>query len=466
MAKTHHTQDTHRNQPISATPTVDPALDALLRERLAPDGVGVSVAVVQGGRVRHRAGYGLAVREWGITPVPDTVFALGSLTKPFTALAVLRLVAAGHVRLNDPVKRHLPDYDDHGGTITLRHLLMHTSGIPNYVTQPDYWRHASRLDHTPPEVRALFEPRPLDFAPDTRYSYSNSGYFLLALVIEAVTGKPYEDFVRDEVLRQFGMTSATFFDDARIIPRRAFGYRAENDRDGDPSTQPDPGAAFCQASYLSATLLRGNGGLAASLDDLVAFDAALRAGRLLPPDLWAEMTTPTRLADGAERGYGLGWGLSTFRGRRVIHHAGGIPGYSSFYGHFPDDDLSLIVLANLTGFDCADLARALASALASATLELPAQIRAPVTLPEDEMGRMLGHYRNVIGEEVTIERLGDRLVCGDGATSRDVLPVAEGLLQAVDDPDITVRFEGQTDGIYTRAQVTVPFYWHVVERVS
>lgn len=447
----------------TATLAIDPVLEWLLRERLPGDGVGVSVAVVQGGRVRQRAGYGLAVREWSIAPDPATVFALGSITKPFTALALLRLVAAGCGNLDDSLTTYLPDYRDPSGEITLRHVLTHTSGIPNYVTQPGYWPHVSRLDHSPAQVRALFENRPLDFAPGTRYSYSNAGYFLLALVIEAVTGRRYEEYVCDEVLRPLGMANATFFDDAHLIPRRALGYQPpawDGREDAEEHTPDDTHAGFRQARYVSATLLRGNGGLAASLDDLLAFDEALRSGHLLPPDLWAEMVRPARLADGSERGYGLGWGLSTVRGKRVIHHAGGIPGYSSFYGHFPDDDLSLSILANRTGFDCADLARA----LAVAALNLASPTRVTVALSEEVTARMLGRYHNVIGEEVILEREGERLVWLSEDRKREVVPIGVGLLQAVDDPDVTLRFEGDAADGYLRVCATVPFYWFIGER--
>lgn len=444
------------------TPVLDPELDAILRERLPADGVGASVAVVQGGLVRHRASYGLAVREWGIPPDAATVFGLGSLTKPFTALAVLRLVAAGKVRLDERLTMYLPDYHDPSETITIRNLLTHTSGIPNYVTQPDFWQAVSRREHTPSELRARFEGLPLDFAPGTRYRYSNSSYFLLALVIEAVSGKRYEEFVRDEILHPLGMNTATFFDGEHLIPHRAFGYRTANDHSGDPTTRPDVDAGFCQADYLSPTLLRGNGGMAASLDDLLAFDAALRGGRLLPAELWDEMVRPVRLNNGSERCYGLGWGLSTFRGRRAIHHAGGIPGYSSIYSYFPDDDLSLVMLANLSGFDCQDLARELA--VAALNLSTPAQT--PVVLPDEEIARMLGSYQNTPEQEARLERLDGRLLFSRDGRTNEVVPVDAGLLQAVDDPDVTMRFEGKAGDGYARVLVTVPFYWFVGERIE
>jgi CubicO group peptidase (beta-lactamase class C family) len=424
------------------------AIEELLSQRFLPDGCGLAVGVVHSGTVIHRAGYGLASREWTVPAQPDTVFALASLTKPFTALAVLRLVAEGRLDLERPVTAYLPDYPTTGNGVTIAHLLTHTAGIPNFVTaEPDFWQRTAGFDLTRDEVRALFDRKPLEFAPGTRYSYSNSGYCLLGMIIEAVTGTSYGDFVTTQILTPAGMRGARYNDGIQVIPRLAGGYR----RDG--------AGTFRLPPHVSAALLYAAGGLAASVDDLIAWDQVLRERTLLPPELHERMWSPVHLADGHEEGYGFGWGLSTYRGCRVVHHAGGIPGYSSFYGRFLEDDLAVIVLTNLGLFDAGGLAKQLADAV----LKLPETAHGPVELLETDRTRMVGHYRNAVGEELEVVPSGNSLAV-KGQITRELVPAGTGVFVAADNPDITVRFEDDGPAGYSRVKVIVPFYWFVVYR--
>ncbi len=433
----------------------DATIEAMLLDQFPPDGPGVAVAVVHSGQVIHRAGYGLASREWGIPVAPDTVFGLASLTKPFTAMAVLRLVAEGRLDLAQPVTAYLPDYPATGDAVTIAHLLSHTSGIPNFITQlDDFWDRHAPVDHSRAELLALFADRPLEFAPGSRYSYSNSGYCLLGMIIEAVTGSTYAAFVENTLLAPLGMDGAHYFDRTCVIPHLAGRYLR-----GDDGTYQLP-------PYVSPTLLSSAGGLAASVDDLIAWDAALRARTLLPPDLHEQMWSPVRLTDGRTEGYGFGWGLSHYRGRRVVHHAGGIPGYSSFYGRFVDDGLALIVLTNLGLYDAAGLAKQLANLV----LELPAPAGESVALPQAELQRVVGRYRNVVGEAIEIVRTDDATgmrggpLAMHGELSHDLVPVGDALFRAADDPDVTARFEDLGLNGYERVTVVVPFYWFAVYR--
>ncbi|HEX2350965.1 MAG TPA: serine hydrolase domain-containing protein, partial [Ktedonobacterales bacterium] len=140
-------------------------IDKIVWERVAPDGPGVAVAVVRDGRLIHSQGYGMAQMEWGQPITPDTVFGIGSLSKPFTATAILLLRAEGKLALDDPITRFLPDYDMHGQTITIHHLLTHTSGIPNFITLPGFWESDVARDYSHAEIRARFDGLPLQFAP-------------------------------------------------------------------------------------------------------------------------------------------------------------------------------------------------------------------------------------------------------------------------------------------------------------
>ncbi|HEY7976389.1 MAG TPA: serine hydrolase domain-containing protein, partial [Ktedonobacterales bacterium] len=343
--------------PLTQTDQTD-QIDAIVHARTNPNGPGVAIAVVRAGQVIHSRGYGMAQIEWRQPIAPDTVFGIGSTSKPFTAMAILLLRAEGKLSLSDPITAYLPDYQTHGQIITIAHLLTHTSGIPNFVTLPGFWEGDTAHDHTHAELRARFEQLPLQFAPGARYSYNNSAYCLLGMVIETLSGMPYGEFIQQRIFTPLGMAHSHYFAPHAVISQRAEGYAP---------VEGGPQGTYERALYMSTTLQYAAGALGSTVEDLARWDLALRDGRLLDHATQATMTTPTRLTDGHTVGYGMGWGLSTYRGKRVIHHAGGVPGCTAFYGRFPDDDLSIIVLSNWNLFDSGGLAAPIADLL----LDLP-----------------------------------------------------------------------------------------------
>jgi CubicO group peptidase (beta-lactamase class C family) len=432
----------------TATPRLN-ALDRIIQEHIPPNGPGAAVAVIHRSQLVHSAGYGMASLEWNQPISPNTVFGIGSTTKPFTATAIMLLERDGQLSTAAPITDYLPNYDTHGATITLTHLLTHTSGIPNFVTRPGFWERVAPLDHDHTQLRTLFEPLPLDFAPGMRYSYSNSGYCLLGMVIERVAGMPYEDFIRERIFEPLGMTSSGYLSRNRIIPHLATGYemawRVEGFR-----------------PYVSETLVYSAGALHSTVEDLARWDAALRDARLLDRDTLKRMEQPLTLNDGRREGYGLGWGLSRFRGRPVVHHAGGVPGYSAFLGRFVEDDLTIIILSNWGLFDAAAL---LARRIANALLDLPEPLP-PEGLPSTEANTLMsmtGSYANGIGDVIEF-RVEDEGLRASGELNADLVPLTPTTFRATHDPDITVRFEDETPQGYNRATVVVPFYWYAVYR--
>lgn len=436
------------------------AISDIVNAQTDPQGPGVAVGVMRGGEVIHRRGYGLAQLEWGQAIGPETVFGIGSVTKPFTATAVLLLEAEGRLALDDRITAYLPDYDTHGAAITLCHLLTHTSGIPNFVTQPrtpPFWEREARLEHSAAELRALFEPLPLDFAPGERYSYSNSAYCLLGMVIERVSGLLYGDFLRERVFAPLGMRQTQLLTHEAVIPQRADGYGLPAGMA--PGAAPGEVSAYERAPWISQSVVYAAGAIASSLDDMMRWDAALREGKPLEAATQARMTTPVALNDGRRMGYGLGWGLTTYRGRPVVHHAGGVPGYSAFYGRFVEDDLSLIVLSNKFLYD----AGALAARLANHLLALPTPAPTPITLAPEALARMVGGYRNVIREVVEIT-LRDGALHVSGDLNHELIPIAETVCVARDNPDLSLHFDAPGPEGYTRLRASMPFYWFEVWR--
>jgi CubicO group peptidase (beta-lactamase class C family) len=444
-------------------------IDAIVRERIAPDGPGVAVAVIRDGRLIHSQGYGMAQLEWSQPITPDTVFGIGSLSKPFTATAILLLRAEGKLALDDPITRFLPDYDTHGQMLTIAHLLTHTSGIPNFVTLPGFWQGDVARDHSHAEIRARFEGLPLQFAPGERYSYNNSAYCLLGMVIERLSGLDYGAFIRERIFAPLGMADSCYLEPHAVIAQRAEGYATHaaarisagghrDDRDG-----ADDPEGYERARYMSTTLQYAAGALASTAADLARWDLALREGRLLDHATLAEMLAPTRLSAGPRAGqavgYGMGWGLWGYRGRSAHGHAGGVPGYTSSYVRFDAEDLAIVVLSNRALFDCAGLAGPIAALL----LDLPTRRHTPIALPERALARMAGAYRSAIGDALDIT-LRDGALRASGELTADLLPTSETTCVCAHDPDREVHFADEGPAGFERVTVQVPFYWFEVLR--
>ena len=206
----------------SPAPHLAAGADALLARHYPQDAPGAVAIVVKDGRPVFRRAYGLADLEFGILLEADMVFRIGSVTKQFTAAAILQLVDAGKLTLDDDVAKYVQGYDTGGRRVTIEHLLTHTSGIPNY-TDMDEWAAHLREELTPRQILDMIRVKPPEFEPGTQFKYSNSGYLLLGLVIEKVAGRPYADFIRQMVL-PLGMRQTMYDDPVRVVPRRARGY--------------------------------------------------------------------------------------------------------------------------------------------------------------------------------------------------------------------------------------------------
>lgn len=303
---------------------------------------GLSVAVVEAGEALFARGYGLENVEVEAPARAETVYEIGSLTKQFTAAAVMALVDDGIVSLDDRLMRFLLGLPVAWDDVTLRHLLSHTSGIRSYTTLPEFAEHAAR-DVPHEEVIDLVAGYPLTFAPGTGWEYSNTGYFLLGMVLERLSGKLYCDLLRDRIFAPLGMAATGVYDLHALTANRADGYEWS---DG-VLTNPDP---------VSPAWSFATGGLASTVVDLAKWDAALDAGRILKRVTLARMWTPACLADGTPAPYGFGWFVDESRGRRRVHHAGGIRGFRAQIMRFPEDRVTAILLCNLGAGDLASLA--------------------------------------------------------------------------------------------------------------
>ena len=287
----------------------------MLAEAYKPEAPGAAVIVSRDGETLIRRAYGMANLELGVRMRPEMVFRVGSVTKQFTAVAILMLVQEGKLALEDEIMAFLPGYPVQGRRITIEHLLTHTSGIKSYTALPTF-PSFKRKSHKPAELIDLFKDEPFDFAPGEKFLYNNSGYVLLGAIIEAVTGLGYADFLRQRIFEPLGMSRTAYGYPGPIMPGRVPGYAWT-------------GGGFQNADYLSMTVPYAGGALVSCVDDLARWNTALDAEEVLPREWLGRAWTRAKLSNGDPVDYGFGWAVSERHGRRVSSMAAALTGSSA-----------------------------------------------------------------------------------------------------------------------------------------
>lgn len=318
--------------PGAFTASADEVDDYILAEMRKQDIPGLALAVLTNGVAAKTAGYGVANLEWNTPVTPDTVFQIQSVTKTFTASAIMLLVEEGKVGLEDELTNYFGDLPKNWAGITVRHLLTHTSGIKDYINEPSV---DLRKDLSPPDVIKFLRDQPLNFSPGEKYAYSNTGYHLLGMIIRRVSGMDWGEFVRERILSPLGMNDTRVVSHSEIITNRAAGYVWERGR-------------ILNGHFIAPTILGyAGGGLRSTVRDLAKWDAALYGDKILKPATLEQMWTPARLNDGSKSTYGFGWGITEYQGHRLISHTGShATGFKSIVARFVDDKLTVIILTN------------------------------------------------------------------------------------------------------------------------
>lgn len=328
-------------------------IDAIFRPLANTQSPGIAVGVIRDGKLVFVKGYGLADLEKKTRITPETDFRLASVTKQFTAMSIMLLVHDGKLHYDDSLTKIFPEVPQYGREITIRELLNHTSGLKDYGDI-----YAKQVgDKTPPEqvpqlldkdvLKIIEQQTATDFPPGTKWAYSNSGYAVLAMVIQKVSGEPYQDFVRERIFKPLGMKkSVAFVKGVNEVPNRAFGYNK------DKATGK---FVFGDQSPTSAVL--GDGGIYTSVNEMAKWDKGLREHKLLSEAEMREALTPVAVTEGRKRKdgtmieYGFGWFLDPYKGHERQYHDGGTTGFLTTIQRFPNDGLTVIVLANRTDVD-------------------------------------------------------------------------------------------------------------------
>lgn len=325
------------------------AIDAALAQGLASGSPGMVVGVSSDDEVSVVRAYGSADLESERPVRPDTVFQIASLTKQFTAAAVLLMVEDGRLSLDDRLSRFVPELPQ-AGEVTIRQLLVQTSGLPDYAEDPA-GEPLKSVAKTPAEMVAWIaslKPR-FHFPPGSSWRYSNSNYALLGLVVERASGAPLAETFRTRLFAPAGMTQTAFDDPAQVIPGRARGYR-----------KTDAPGGFANAAWISPTIPGPAGGLRSTVPDLLRWQAALHGGKILKPESLKLMTSPGRLSNGRstmagmpapmqagwKSDYGMGLMIGSPNGRPAIWHSGDVDGFSSWMAYYPAEKTSIVILQN------------------------------------------------------------------------------------------------------------------------
>jgi CubicO group peptidase (beta-lactamase class C family) len=311
-------------------------IDALVEAPIKAGKVaGASIAVVRGNQTIVEKGYGLADLQLDVPTPPRAIYEIGSITKQFTAAAMLLLAEEGKLSLDDELTKFLPDYPTGGHRVTIRQLHNHTSGIKGYTELEEFGELMVRKKPKE-ELVKLFSSKPFDFPPGEDLIYNNSAYFLLGLIIEKVTGQPYADVIKTRLFDRVGMTDSSYCSERVIQKNKVHGFDTEN-------------GALVLKSYIDHSWPYAAGSLCSTAHDLALWNRALHGGKVLKPESYRAMTTPGTLADGSPVRYAMGVAVLDVGGRRVLSHGGGINGFLSHAEYYPAEDLTVVVLFNTAG---------------------------------------------------------------------------------------------------------------------
>ncbi len=370
----------------SPSEDIERQLDKIFARWSTPSSPGMSVGVYRDDKIVFKKGYGIAHLEHDVPITAETVFYLGSVSKQFVAAAVLLLVQDGKLDLDDDIRKHVPELPDYGTPITVRHLVHHTSGLRGYLGLLQLAGRPIDQFHDDDDIVAMLaRQRALNFEPGAQYSYSNSGYFLLNVIVERVSGKSLREFADERIFKPLGMNNTHFHDDFQhIIRHRAMGYF--------------PGRGKTYKQFMNTFDRVGSGGVYSNVVDLFRWDQNFQNHAVGGDALFKAQHQRGRLANGEELDYAAGLVHGEHRGLKTVEHGGALGGYRSALLRFPKQRLSIAVLANLSSVNPGQLARRVADVFladdySNATPQEP-KTDEPVLIErsKDELEQFTGHF--------------------------------------------------------------------------
>lgn len=358
--------------------------NVLLGAQFKNDGPGCAALVAKEGKVIYKNAFGMANLELDVPMKPEMVFRIGSITKQFTAVAILQLAEQGKLSLQDTITKFIPDYPVNGKTITIEHLLTHTSGIKSYTGMTEWTAELQKKDFTPEELIGFFKNQPMDFDPGRKFLYNNSGYILLGYIVAKASGMEYGQYLSEHIFKPAGMKHSAYEVNSILVKNRAYGYAM-----GDNGVE--------DASYLSMTQPYAAGSIISTVEDLYAWNRAIRDNKLVSKSSIDRAFSVYKLFDGTSTGYGYGWGIGEIKGSRCISHGGGINGFLTQSIYLPEEDVFVAVFSN-SEFNSPDNVAMKMAALAIGKYTDYKEI----TLDSATMSLFAGVYENENGDQRVI----------------------------------------------------------------
>ena len=432
------------------------AVDEIFSDLTKPGSPGCALAVAKDGRIIYESGYGLANIEENVAITPQTVFDIGSTSKQFTAASILLLEKQGKLSVNDDVRKYIPELPDYGKKITILHLLNHTSGLRDYLELMTIA--GTNIDSVTDDDDALgiiVRQKGLNFEPGSEWLYSNTGFFLLSVIVKRVSGKTLAAFAAENIFQPLGMTHTTYRDGhTQLVPNRAMAYE-----------EKDHGAGYALAvSYFEQT---GDGAVHTSVEDILKWDENFYSGQVGGKPFLAELQENGHLNSGKKLDYAKGLVVTTYRGLPTVNHGGSWGGYRAQLARFPVQHFSVACLCNVGNANpskramrvadvyLGSLLKEKASAATAEAAEAPKQ--PSVTLSTEQMRGLSGDYYsdelNVTYElavesgALRVKKIGSSVAfLKSGILSTDTFAATEKDRFAMRDAGIAVRFERETDG--------------------
>lgn len=387
-----------------------------------------SVLLMQKGKIVYEKAFGMADREWNVSNTIETKYRIGSITKQFTAACIMQLADEGKLSVDDKLSKYIPDYPK-GDSVSIHMLLNHTSGIKNYTDMPAFWPKAS-LPLPPDSMIAIFKNAAYDFAPGTQWNYSNSAYFLLGYIIEKVSGEKYGSYLLKNIIQKAGLKNTMLDRVDSILQFRAKGYNKD-------------GNTWENAIYVAMEVPYSAGAMVSTVHDLQQWMKALMENKIVSAASVTKMTTPYM------NNYGYGLGIDSLKTHKRVGHSGGIPGFVSYLGYFPADDVYVVALSNNSSG-----AQAIANSLASILFDIPVfvpYIPKAIPLTTEQLDRFTGSYTSP-NSTFKITRKGTA-VYRQRAGSDDVelKPESSTRLFYADKSDRFIKFEFDKNNVATKA---------------
>jgi len=425
-------------------------IDNLLNNLFEKNGPGGVALVVKDGKTIYRKAFGMANLELGVKMQPNHIFRIGSITKQFTASAILKLVEEGKVKLDADITEYIKDYPTHGHKITIEHLLTHTSGIKSYTGMKEWDSEARKRDFTPAELVDYFKNKPMDFKPGEKFGYNNSGYILLGHIIELVSGKTYEEYIQENIFTPLHMDSSSYGSTSRIIKNRAYGYDKSEDN-------------YKNADFLSMTQPYSAGSLLSTVDDIHTWYKAVMADKVISQENRKKAHKRSVLNNGDETGYGYGWSIGNIQGNSMIQHGGGINGFLTASLILPEKNIFVAIFSNC---NC-NYPGETANKIAAIVIDKPFEWKNN-SLDDDLLKSYPGVYeKSEDNQRIITYKDGKLYSLRTGGTKNELFPFAKDKFY-FEDGLVTLEFNRNSNGTIesvTRHSTDMDQTWLITDKV-